>query len=164
MISRQQRTSLLHCIIFCSCLCGCGDRGLDTHWMGDAESVGATVWVDGKQIAVLSQLVIRDYPFIAPPGLVAGCYAHGDTIARGGEPRLAQHIMLPRGEHEVVVIGIRLDTLMCRAVVWDSPNFTVYSKCGLLLYPGREGEAIATLRTLRADTPRRLSAGTTQYE
>lgn len=144
MTSSAVRIRALLAVACCVCLVGCGERQVDTYWFGDAESAGATVWVGGQLVAVLTRVESDSSALVALPVARARC-ASGDTIARSGERRLSQHVRIPRGDHNIIVIGGRRDTLRCRARIEDSPVFCLYSKCGMLFYPGPGGQGFVRL-------------------
>lgn len=116
---------------------GCGEppKTLPAYWVGDEAAIGARVFANGRQLAVLERRINKDSPFLGPDEVV-GCYERGDTVARVGDPYVAQYISMPRNDVDVMVVGRDGDTLKCTAYVSDSPDFTVYMRCKILDYPG----------------------------
>ena len=103
-------------------------QGVDVY--GDAEAVGARLYVDGKLVGQLRALVER-WTLFAPPGLEP-CYAPNDTIARPGEPRVTQTVRMPVGEHRLEVVFAGGESASLQVQVLDSPSLQVWGRCRLV--------------------------------
>jgi hypothetical protein len=111
---------------------------LQAYWFGDAEAIGAKVFIDGKFVTTLHMARTLGHPLVSRSGLEP-CYGEQDTIVRAGEPMVSQWLDMPRGEHVVEVVGVRGDSVSCVASIQDSPSFEVLMRCPALIYPSPAG-------------------------
>lgn len=116
-------------------------KDIPAYWMGDQYAAGSTIYVDGVEVATLLSVrtpsaAVRAAPYLQP------CYAPGDTISRGGDSGVSQYVDMPVGEHRVLVVLLSGDSLSCMASIGDSPSFSIWTRCPVLVYPSSEGQLV----------------------